>query len=57
MQNVLSGAGSPVETPPMLLTRIGSTTYVVSVHFSNTSKETLNDKTLRLIRNEVQNVK
>ena len=34
--------------------RIGSTTYEVSVHFSKTSKETLEDKILRLIESEVQ---
>ncbi len=33
--------------------RIGSTTYRVSVHFSKTSRETVNDKILRLIKNEV----
>jgi len=32
--------------------RIGSTTYRVSVHFSETSKETLDDKIIRLIKNE-----
>ena len=32
--------------------RIGSTTYRVSVRFSQTSKETINDKILRMIRNE-----
>jgi hypothetical protein len=32
--------------------RIGSTTYRVSVHFSRTSRETVNDKILRLIKNE-----
>lgn len=32
--------------------RIGSTTYRVSVHFSKTSRETMNDKILRLIKNE-----
>lgn len=32
--------------------RIGSTTYRVSVHFSKTSRETVNDKILRLIKNE-----
>jgi hypothetical protein len=31
--------------------RIGSTTYEVAVHFSQTSKETLDDKIMRLIRN------
>ncbi len=36
--------------------RIGSTTYVVTVNFSNTSKETLEDKLLRLINREVENI-
>ena len=39
--------------PVKLRKRIGSTTYVVSVHFSKTSKETLEDKILRLIEGEV----
>lgn len=34
--------------------RIGSTNYQVSVHFSKTSRETVNDKILRLIKNEVR---
>lgn len=33
--------------------RIGSTTYLVSVRFSPTSKETIEDKIIRLIENEV----
>lgn len=33
--------------------RIGSTTYLVNVHFSDTGTETANDKILRIIRNEV----
>jgi len=32
--------------------RIGSTNYRVNVHFSKTSRETINDKILRLIKNE-----
>ena len=32
---------------------IKGTTYEVNVHFSKTSRETLNDKVIRLIRNEV----
>jgi hypothetical protein len=39
--------------PLNLLKRIGSTTYMVNVHFSETSKETLEDKILRLIEREV----
>jgi hypothetical protein len=37
---------------PDFVKRIGKTTYAVKVHFSETSKETLADKVLRLIRNE-----
>jgi hypothetical protein len=41
---------------PLCLTkRIGSTTYKVSVHFSKTSKETIDDKIIRLIERETQN--
>ena len=32
--------------------RIGSTNYRVSVHFSDTSRETMNDKIIRLIKND-----
>ena len=42
----------PVE-PVKLLKRIGSTTIEVTVHFSNKSKETLEDKLLRMIEREV----
>ena len=33
--------------------RIGRTTYHVRVFFSETSKESLNDKLLRLIKNDI----
>ena len=32
--------------------RIGQTTYRVGVHFSGTSRETMDEKIIRLIRNE-----
>ena len=32
--------------------RVGSTTYTVGVHFSDTSKDTVNDKIVRLVRRE-----
>jgi len=35
--------------------RIGSTTFVVAVHYSRTSKETIQDKVFRLIESEVRN--
>ncbi|NBI17928.1 hypothetical protein D1841_10190 [Neglecta sp. X4] len=35
-----------------LYRRIGSTTYKVRIHFSDTATETMNDKILRLIQRE-----
>lgn len=35
--------------------RIGRTTYLVGLHFSETSKETLEDKVKRLILRDVEN--
>jgi len=40
--------------PVKLQKRIGSTLYEVSVRFSATSTETMQDKLLRLIEREVQ---
>ena len=37
-----------------LYRRIGSTTYKVRIHFSDTTQETMNDKILRLIQRETQ---
>ena len=42
-------------TPPMFTKRIGSTVYRVSVHFNDTSTETVEDKILRLMKSEVRN--
>jgi len=38
---------------PQMITKVGNTTYEVNIHFSKTSNETMTDKVLRLIRNEV----
>lgn len=35
---------------------IGKTTYVVRVHFSKISKETMNEKIKRLLKNEIQDL-
>jgi len=40
--------------PVKLLKRIGSTTVEITVHFSNTSKETMEDKFLRMMEREVR---
>jgi hypothetical protein len=53
MQKQKSGKA---DNKPMRLTkRIGQTTYMVNVHFSDTSKETMSDKIVRLIQSEAVN--
>jgi|GEM_PF-649257 len=46
-----SGGSQPLRAA-ITRKRIGSTTYRVSVHFSDTSTETMNDKIVRLIKSE-----
>jgi hypothetical protein len=57
MQTADNGAATKPELkraePRKLLKRIGSTQYEVSIHFSETSKETLEQKMLRLMTSEV----
>lgn len=45
------------EQPHTFYKKIGSTVYEVCVHFSQTSRENMNDKILRLIKNDVINQK
>ena len=42
-------------TVPVLVRKIGKTTYMVGIHFSQTSKETMDDTVLRLIKNDIRN--
>jgi hypothetical protein len=39
--------------PVTMLRRIGSTNYRVTIHFSDSSRETMNDKILRMAKSEV----
>ena len=41
------------EDRPDLVKKIGKTTYLVKIHFSETSRETMSDKIKRMLRNEV----
>ena len=41
------------EPAPVLVRKIGKTTYRVSLHFSTTGTETMDDKIKRLIYNDV----
>ena len=45
---------TPAEDAPALMKKIGRTTYIVRVHFSKTSKETMSDKVKRMLKNEIQ---
>jgi len=47
--------GSLPNKPMMIIKRIGSTTYRVSVHFSRTGQETFSDKIARIIQRDVEN--
>ena len=51
----MNNTNTPEQEPPAPMFRkaIGQTTYFVSVHFSQTSKETLKDKIKRLLRGEM----
>lgn len=42
------------ERKPHLVKTIGKTTYLVTCHFSETSKETLPDKIKRMILRDIQ---
>ena len=48
-----SSSHGSADQPLKLTKRIGSTTFTVSVHFSQTSKETVEDKLLRLMERDL----
>ena len=60
MQDTVKGAagthGAVAHAEPMrFLKRVGFTVYTVSVHFSQTNSQTLEDKVLRLMGSEARN--
>ena len=42
------------DNPPALVKKIGKMTYIVRIHFSETSTETMEDKIKRMLKNEVR---
>ena len=55
--NVVAKTAVTDEREPLTMRkRIGSTTYVVSVRFSQESRETMQDKVLRLIESDVDKI-
>ena len=57
MQKPTTAVKEPPRESGVFIKRIGSTNYRVNVHFSKTSRETVNDKIMRLIRNETAGAK
>ena len=56
MPTPTKGKADNGKNKPLRLTKqIGQTTYKVDVHFSETSKETMSDKIMRLIQSEAAN--
>ena len=51
--DAVTASRAPENTPAMVK-KIGKTTYIVRVHFSQTAKETMEDKIKRLLREEVR---
>ena len=59
MENNLNENNAVETTTPQgtFTHKIGNTTYVVGVHFSKTSKETIYDKMKRLILSDLEHIK
>lgn len=53
----MSQMKNTVNTCPMVRKQIGQTTYIVRIHFSETAKETLEDKIKRMLREEVKQMR
>lgn len=55
--HIMQTAGTtPARAPedaPALVKKIGKTTYKVRVHFSDSSNETMKDKIMRMLKNEM----
>ena len=50
----VAGTTAGAENPPALVKKIGRTTYIVRIHFSETSTETMSDKIKRMLKNEIR---
>ena len=49
-----SPENSAEQTAPTMRKTIGGTTYIVTAHFSETSKETMSDKICRMIKRDIE---
>ena len=53
----MNNTATNTATCPTVRKQIGKTTYIVRVHFSQTAKETMEDKIKRLLREEVRRMR
>lgn len=53
-QNVKTANARKTRPAGTFSMRVGKTTYLIGVHFSQTSRDTLEDKVKRLMRDEVK---
>jgi hypothetical protein len=53
IQNVADTTAG-AENPPVLVKKIGRTTYIMRIHFSETSTETMSDKIKRMLKNGIR---
>ena len=53
----MNNTATNTATCPTVRKQIGKTTYIVRVHFSQTAKETMEDKIKRLLREEVRKMR
>lgn len=56
MAEMKEKVGCIEQDTPLVRRKIGSTTYLVRVHFNSDSKETLQQKIQRMLANEVQSM-
>ena len=54
MANTTTKAASTAVTPNSFSRKIGNTTFIVSVSFSKKTKESIDDKILKLLANDIQ---
>ena len=56
MNNDKTTTTTPRAEQPDLVKTIGKTTYRVKIHFNPNAKETMSDKIIRMLKNEVKKI-
>ena len=55
IRDTAKAAKETTQQEPVLIMKSNGTTFLIGLHFSETSKETLEDKIKKLIRKDVEN--